>query len=276
MPDKFIIFTTPRSGSGMLCEFLSAQQNIRCRYELLKGTKIPVMEFLTEDGRREMDGLLGDDPSLRVRNRNKHFKKYLQIIENSKPLKYFGFKVFYGDHIERKKISADDINISTQDFIQYIKDNNIKIIHLTRNNIFAKYISHITAKALGYYNTKRILDTDIHPVNVVYSNFIKYKQKVLKEQKTVTKLCITNYLPYLHVTYEELTGPEYANFYKTILEFLGDDPALFTDIIKSNKQRSKKVNVFTMKEKIINFDELLEQAIAAEDIDLVDLLKSGI
>ena len=71
MVKKFIIITTARSGSQMLCEFLTMQKNIVCEYELLqahreikfnRGKSNPLFHFKR---------ILGEDPSQYVGNRNR-------------------------------------------------------------------------------------------------------------------------------------------------------------------------------------------------------------
>jgi len=79
-------------------------------------------------------------------------------------------------------------------------------------------------------------------------------------------------LPYFPVTYEQLIGQDYETYFKQILAFLGANPEEFVDIIKNKKQRSLKLNVFSIKDCIANFDELLKQATLNKNYDIIQTL----
>jgi LPS sulfotransferase NodH len=274
MAQKFIIITTARSGSQMFCEFLDKQVNIRCELELLQSHK----ERKFRDGCRgnlevfnQFCKILGEDSSKFVGNRNRRFREFLEIWENVVPSKYFGFKVFFKNHLGTTKLPLED-SISYKDFLQYIKDNNIKIIHLTRNNLLLKYISVKTSLITDVYSSSSTSEINSISIEVIYKDFINWRDKNIEEEQNVVNFLNNNGINYHHVTYENLIGKEYVSSYKDILEFLGEDPNLFIDIKETPIQNKKKINIFPLRHKVSNLDQLVEEATKANDTELLDII----
>jgi len=276
MAKKFIIVTTPRSGSQMLCEFLDSQKSIRCQYEIFHPYKVrPCLNLLNlaennSEVRKRCEILFGSDPNQFIGNRNRNFIEYLKIWEEIKQSEHFGFKVFFSHHIgtNNKLTPGDHIGISN--LLKYIKNNNIKIIHLTRNNIFLKYISHKTAGITKNYNSE-LESIKFHSIgiNVFYKEFIEYKKDLLEEEEIVFNFCLRNNIDYQHVTYENLTGENYISFYKNIIKFLGEDPKNFFDISGTPKQKKIKTNTLTLRQKVLNIDNFINEAEIANDTELL-------
>jgi LPS sulfotransferase NodH len=280
MAKKFIIITTARSGSQMLCEFLDNQLNIRCEFEILQSQKeMKYRKFLVKGGasygclesHNKCLEILGDDPSKFVGNRNRKFIEYLKIWEDVVPCDFFGFKVFFENHLGTHKLSQEDA-ISYEDFAKYIKDNDIKIIHLTRDNIFLKYISAITSQITGVHSSANSISINSISVEILYDSFIKFKDNFLEEKQNVFDFCLENEIDVHHVTYENLTGPQYVDYYKGILSFIGADPNLFIDIRGTSMQNRIKTNIFPLRHKVSNLDQLIEEATKAGDIELLDII----
>ena len=259
MAKKFIIITTARSGSQMLCEFLDKQKGIRCELEILQSQKEGKYLKLylksnssayksLESHNRCME-ILGDDPSKFVGNRNRKFVEYLKIWEDVSPCDFFGFKVFFKNHLGTHKLALED-SISYEDFAQYIKDNDIKIIHLTRDNIFLKYISALTLQITGVASSSSTSEINSVSVEVLYKDFTRYKKNKIKEKQDVFDFGLSNDIDIHHITYENLIGPNYVSFYKDILSFLGADPNLFIDIRDTPMQNRRKTNIFTIRHRI--------------------------
>jgi len=278
MAKKFIIITTARSGSQMLCEFLDNQLNIRCEFETLQAQKeVKYRKFFIK-GKSSYDCLeshnkcleiLGDDSSKFVGNRNKRFVEYLKIWEDVLPCNFFGFKVFFENHIGDFKLATED-SISYEIFLKYIKDNDIKIIQLTCVNVLLKYISHITSKITRVYSSTNTSNVNSIRIKVIYDDFVKYRQDLKNEQESVFDFCLNNNLDYHHVTYENLIGKDYVTFYKNILSHIGEDSELFVDIRNTSMQKKTKTNIFPLRHKVSNLDQLIEEATKANDTELLD------
>jgi LPS sulfotransferase NodH len=280
MAKKFIIITTARSGSQMLCEFLDNQLNIRCEFEILQSQKEKKHMIMYAKGRASYGCLeshnkcleiLGDDPSKFVGNRNRRFIEYLKIWEDVIPCDFFGFKVFFKHHLGTHKLSQEDA-ISYEDFAKYIKDNDIKIIHLTRDNTFLKYISALTSRITGVHSSSSTSEINSISVEVFYKQFNNFKDNFIEEKQSVVDFGIKNDIDIHHVTYENLTGPNHADFYKDILSFIGADPNLFIDIRDTPNQNKRKTNIFSLRHKVSNLDQLIEEATKAGDTELLDII----
>ena len=275
MAKKFIIVTTPRSGSQMLCEFLGSQKKIRCQYEILHPYKEKHLNLIAFDRnnlevQRKFKILLGEDADKFIGNRNRNFIEYLKLWEEVIQSEYFGFKIFFSHHIGTNNKLPPEDHIGIGNFLKYIKDNNIKIIHLTRDDIFLKYISHKTAGITKNYNSE-LESIKFHSIgiNVFYEEFIDYKKDLLEEEKIVFNFCLKNNIDYHHVTYENLTGKNYISFYKNIIKFLGEDPESLSDIRGTPKQRKIKTNTLTLRQKVLNIDNFIKEAEIANDIELL-------
>ena len=275
MAKKFIIITTARSGSQMLCEFLNKQKDIRCEFELLQSHKENKYLRMLRKGKNESYNkfleILGDDPSKFVGNRNRSFKEFLKIWEDVAPCDFFGFKIFFKAHLGTHKLSLEN-SISYEDFIKYVKDNDIKIIHLTRDNTFLKYISRLTSKITGVCSSSNTSQINSISIEVIYNDFIKFRDDFIKEKQSVVDFGLANDIDIHHVTYENLIGSDYVSFYKDILNFIGADPNLFIDIRDTPMQNKTKTNIFTIRHKVSNLDQLIEEATNANDIELLDII----
>lgn len=275
MAKKFIIITTARSGSQMLCEFLDKQKGIRCELEILQSQKEEKYLHMLRKGKNEsynkFTEILGEDPSKFVGNRNRDFIKFLRIWEDVSPCDFFGFKVFFKNHLGTFKLSAEDA-ISYKDFTQYIKDNDIKIIHLTRDNIFLKYISALTSRITGVHSSSKGRGINSISVEVFYKQFNNFKDDFIEEKQSVVDFGLANNIDIHHITYENLIGPNYVSFYKDILSFIGADPNLFIDIRDTPMQKKIKTNIFTIRHKVSNLDQLIEEATKANDTELLNTI----
>lgn len=276
MAKKFIIIATARSGSSMLVEFLNNQLNIRCESELLQAhQEIKYLKFLKESSHLNPEifprfvSTLGTDPLKLVGNRNRNFIEYLSIWESVCSSNHFGFKLFFDSHLRSSKLPKED-SIKVEDFLRYIKDNDIKIIHLTRDNILLKYVSVLTSNITGVFSSINTSQINSISVEVPYKQFIKYQRNTQKEEEDVVDFCFFNKIEYYHVTYENLIGKDYVTFYKNILQFLGEDPETFIDIRGTVRQIRVKTNIYTLRDKVSNLDDLIAEATLTDDKELLD------
>ena len=194
-----------------------------------------------------------------------------KIWEDVVTSEFFGFKIFFKNHLGTFKLPLED-SISYEDFTKYVKDNDIKIIHLTRDNIFLKYISKLTLEITGVASSSSTSEINSVSVEVLYNNFKRYKEDLLKENQDVFDFGVTNGIDIHHVTYENLIGPNYTTFYKGILSFIGADPNNFIDIRDTPNQNKTKTNIFTIRHKVSNLDQLIEEATEANDTELLDAI----
>jgi LPS sulfotransferase NodH len=131
---KFVIFTTQRTGSTFLKNYLNSHPEITCFGELFNKPKYCLKVHQNQFYKRNHFNLFAKYKAL----------PYLEsmLIGNQA----VGFKLMYN---QAKEISLTPCKMRTSD---------IKIIHLTRENFLKIYISRQMKKKTGVSHTKRSLD----------------------------------------------------------------------------------------------------------------------
>ena len=263
---NFIIIGTPRTGSTMLCDYLNKQTDIKCHYEIFLDTGI---KLSSEDSKK-----FSVNPHIsKINFFNKQYKQKKITIEDFKiaseivqnklnlnrltnPIhlidilkkyntkKYLGCKIFY-NQIE----SLQNFNV-----IEYIKENNIKIIHLNRQNKFLQEFSYQRRKqtnivTLGQ-NEQQIKQKIIFDVNLylerskLYDFLYKKYDQLFKE----------NNINVLNVSYEEFSNKQKSKKIKDIVTFINEQLSFIE--IPDNRLLFKKINIFSLQEQMENFDEV--------------------
>ena len=257
----FIIITTARTGSNMLVEFLSVQKGVKCENEILKYHDIitPINKiryhYRNPTVYQEIIKLIGNDPSKVFYNRNLNVIKYLDLFLSviDKPIQ--GFKVFYNNHIVKGDIKIE--------FLKYIKENNVKIIHLTRDNTVLQFFSRKLAQigVTNFSSTKSKFDiTNAKEVKVEYDEYVKYRDSLILEKKQVRELCETHNIPIHEVTYEQLCGVDYKKHYSEIMKYINLEPNEMNDIVVSGQQNQKKNPKYSLSEIFKNTNEFIEKS----------------
>jgi len=256
----FIIITTARTGSNMLIEFLNKQIGVRFESEILKNndiTPINKIHYLYKNPKvyQEIIKLIGNDHSKVFYNRNLNVIKYLDLFLSviDKPIQ--GFKVFYDNHIVK-----GDMEIK---FLKYIKENNVKIIHLTRDNTILQFFSRKLAQ-IGVTNfSSRFskFNIDEHcKTNIDYNEYVKYRCDCVIEKKQVRELCELHNIPIHEVTYEQLCGVDYRKHYSDIIKYLNLEPNEMNDIVKSGQQNQKKNPKYSLSDIFNNVDDFINES----------------
>lgn len=257
----FIIIATARTGSNMLIEFLNKQGGIRFETEILKYhdiiTPINKIRYRYQNPTvyQEIIKLIGNDPSKMFYNRNLNVIKYLDLFLSviDKPIQ--GFKVFYNNHIVKGDMEIE--------FLKYIKENNVKIIHLTRDNTVLQFFSRKLAQigVTNFSSTKSKFDiTNAKEVKVEYDEYVKYRDSLILEKKQVRELCETHSIPIHEVTYEQLCSDDYKKHYIGIIEYLGLDSNDLQDIVMMGQQKQKKNRKYSLSEIFNNTNEFIEKS----------------
>jgi LPS sulfotransferase NodH len=272
---NFVIFTEPRTGSTLLCDILRKQRHIKC-YKEIFGTGLPdkLKKYQELKEVFKNNEFLGDDKEKIHSIACNNFEKYIEILSEFYDKKIFGYKLFQ-HHFTYFKSRRND-------YLNYLKYNDSKIILLTRTNIFLQYLSIVTARQLKLYSSKILNDNmeliyQLNPLTINYQDYLEYKHVI--QNDIVKKIgYINNYnLSYVHITYEDFTGKKYIESFQKIFNLLNLDFGEFIDL--RNKpigtiSGSKKINNFSLKEKIINFDGLQKDAELNKDKDLLFILNN--
>lgn len=301
MTKKFIILSTARSGSTMLAEFLNKQQSIVCLGEVFTFDNHCYTHFInTENHKQKAKVLFKEDQISFLKNRHLYFKDYLQLIEQSYSKDIFGYKIFMEQIYYNKEFMSGNkvINsdnklsyisalqqlksrsslIGLSNFIDYLKEEKIKIILLTRTNKLKQYISGELAKKTNF--TYTVSDTPLKleekiKINFDYKLYKEFFKNIILEEAHNNQLCLDHNIPHLCVTYEDLISSNYIASFKEILSFLGDNPKNFIDIKENNNQINIKQNTFPLYDLIENYDSLLEDDRINSDVNLINWLLEG-
>ncbi len=259
---KFIILTTPRTGSTYLGLWLNNHPNIRCHGEIFLrsygakdgfpifsksnifyyflyvvfgnrlSSRIPGNACLTCLMRKYFDSLYFDKhhsaPWVDMRTWNDYQKRDPDAID-----KALGFKVML-NHIE-------DFYPLRKVFI----DEGYKIIILTRDNILKSYLSSLLLKERKIAHTMKSQQAIKLHINQI--SLIRGLKKRKKDNSKLNALFPNNQI--ININYEELFG-ENDSLFDKLLSFIGVESE---DICKPDL---KKINPTDIKNIISNFDEI--------------------
>ena len=262
----FVVIAEQRSGSTLLKNSLSIQKDIFC-YSTANLEKNFSDFGQTLDYKKDRK----NRANWRSGNNGKLIVKlaYSILLKNKGDKKLFGFKC----HPHRV--------LTIPNYFEFLSNKNAKIIFLTRDNILLRFISRETVlqksnNSRSHYNEKKKNDEvfKLNPVNIEYNEYIKYKSKTERDKKN-TLFNINKYnLPYIHITYEELSG-NFDQCFNKIFDFLELDK----DTIVNCRGEGgticghKKINVYKIEDKILNYEEFKKAAEDNNDAETLDFLK---
>ena len=275
---NFVIFSQPRSGSSVLCSNLNYQKDIACMREIIKQRNSLRTGFgirLGPEERKHFRKLFGDDYiRILLRISYKNFEEYLILLSeiSNKPL--FGYKIM------PKQISFFE---NKEIYLNYLKNNKSKIILLTRHNSLLTYISLKTARDLGQLFSSSIFAPQqkiIYQLNPIQINYNEYKKYVNQENFNLEerkKDILLYNLPHIHIKYEDLFEGKYLESMAIIYEFLNLDFKRFEDVRQTDGiiAGHKKINVYPIRDKVINYEEFKKAAEDKNDIETLNFLKEG-
>lgn len=264
----FIVIAQHRSGSTLLKSCLSIQKDI-----LFYSTAGLENKFLNFG--KTFDYKMDHKKRVDWRKENNNGKLVIKLAhavlsKEKGDKKLFGFKC----HPERL--------LTIPNYFKFLQAQNARIIFLTRNNVLLRYISRLTVvqkthNSMCYYKNKKCIDVfKLNPINIEYNEYIKFKLKAEEEQKKGLFMINKYNLPYIHITYEEI-NENFDQCFNKIFDFLELDK----DTIINCKQEDgiiaghKKINVYKLEDKIINYEEFKKAAEDNNDIETLNFLKEG-
>jgi len=193
---------------------------------------------------------------------------YSILLKNKGDKKLFGFKCH------------PYMILTIPNYFEFLSTKNAKIIFLTRHNTLLRFISRETVHQKTNDSSSNIKKKKfdkifkLNPINIEYNKYIKFKSNTEEEQKKIL-LQIKKYnLPYMHITYEELSE-NFHNCFNKIFDFLELDK---NTIINCKKQdgticNQKKINVYKLEDKIINYEQFKKIAEDNNDTETLNFLK---
>ena len=270
MKSNFVIFAHPRTGSGALTSALNEQKDISCSKEIFKNNIFDA-KYITI-----MANFLGEDRSMWQKNRSENFKDFLNELSEKSNKKIFGYK-FFPRHF--KSFPNNEI------YLNYLKENNTKIIILERKNILLQYISVSTARLINNYTTSVKNKTSkevfkLNPIKIDYDKYIKYNKIIKRERNEQIKVVGDYNLQYVHITYEDFTGEKFTESFEKIFHLLNLNFKDFIDVrynVRKNGDigNHRKINVYKLQDKILNYTEFKKAAEDNNDTETLNFLKEG-
>lgn len=268
---NFVIFSQPRSGSSVLCNNLNHQKDIICMREIFNKNW---SKSLGPQTKKEFKKYFGNNYiSILTEIRRKNFAELLILMSEISNKPVFGYKIM------PKQISFFK---NKEVYLNYLKNNKSKIILLTRRNSLLRYISLKTARNLGQLFSSSIFTPQqkiIYQLNPIHIKYNEYKEYVNEENSFLQerKEDILSYnLPYIHIKYEDLFEKKYLESMARIYELLNLDFKDFKDFREPDGTilTYKKINVYNIKDKIINYEDFKKRAQDNNDIETLNFLKA--
>ena len=225
-----MILGTARTGSSLLWSYLNSHPDILCMRGVFGSTNKINFGKYYQDLDEEVIS-----PEL-VRERNKHPVQFIEkyvFKPYSKPYNAVGFKFFYNHN--RHLIDKDAV------IDYFIKNQDIKFIHLKRRNLLATLYSYKKSLAQNKWTTS---NSDFQ-IQLSIVECEGYFHEIKRQQERFDNLFADRTL---QIIYEDLIVRTYK-ILSDIQEFVGVSPAnLLTDMVKNENKELRQV--------ITNFDEL--------------------
>lgn len=227
---KFVVLTSPRSGSNFLMSQICSHKQAHIFGELFNPTNVLAAYYgwpfplYKKENKSFFMNYRNDKP---IEFLDKYiYRKY------DKRIKVVGFKLFY-DHR------------SNEEVWDYLLSNNIKIIHLIRTNFLDSYVSLLIAQKNSIWKSTKKINKNII-VNVDVEKMLRYFRSI--EDNIMENTRFFKNSDILEVSYDDLFTEKTI---KDVLDFLNlEFQNLQSDYIKQNSPE--------ISEKIENFEEVKE------------------
>jgi len=131
--------------------------------------------------------------------------------------------------------------------ISWVNQNDVKIIHLVRNNLLKRLVSHKIATIRNLNSSRKPLK----PIKIYVDPKILIKDFRKRQKRFEKYRRMFRDIPFLEVSYESMVADQDTESHK-VLKFLGVDQLmpLTTDLVK--------VNPDSLEELLKNYDEIRE------------------
>jgi len=243
---RYLLLTTQRSGSTWFCSVLNRQPGIACgadkRPNPSKSSRIEdhVVEMMINYSfmkRRAVvvDGYMYTHSNITWAVWRKDCEAQFATLAHgsSRETTAIGFKLMYDQVPPRLR----------SDFVQYVTENEIKLLHLERQAVLLQVAS-------GRYQSKRNQLHEWDPMRAAQSRCStprlhvpfseiepQLRQSIEEHRWWKSRLRYAPGVSYEHVTYEELIGPAAESHLRSVVAFLAD-PGEEGVVLRSTKLES--------------------------------------
>jgi len=212
---RFVMITTPRSGSWMLLDILSHHPNISCKEELLyPGYTIEAFNTTTIPRKTLLNWLY-----------NK--------MDSNFPEQTVGFKVHL-EHLNYHNLTAADLHYTLE---------KPQLIILYRLNMLDIYVSREIACKTGVWVTRDVSAMVGVQVNVDWNKYLQYRDSIIADWLALKKTLDELDTKYIIVCYEDVVASRSKELRK-IEKFLGvQEWSMYYTLTKQNPgELSEKVS----------------------------------
>lgn len=255
---RFLIITQPRSGSAWFMSSLNSHPRIHCPRHPTLFSKHNLSPFK----RFKPNFLQVDKPvspyykyrSASLKRRVAHWLKRDKLIceflsglyAQDREADAVGFKVNYSQ-INRYPV-----------IVSWIKENNLRIIHLIRSNLLKRLVSHKVANIRDLRHSTRSVDTTrvhIEP-SILVEDFRRRQNRFARYRERFT---VDFKKPFLEVEYESLLA-DFESEMRRVLQFfeIEEFMPLTSELVK--------VNPNSLADIVENYDEV-EQALTGTEFE---------
>jgi hypothetical protein len=169
--------------------------------------------------------------------RSRSFKRQIAHRFNRKKLVYEFLSDLYADHPHAGavgfKVNYSQISKYAK-VISWVKEHDVKIIHLMRTNLLKRLVSHKIANTRNLcHSTQSVEPIKVHiDPEVLVADFHRRQKRYARYKKRFTNVY---HVPYLEVSYESLVA-DFALEIQKVLKFLEIDKflALTSEFVKVN------------------------------------------
>ena len=230
MPRKFVIIGSQRTGTTWLRTLLDSHPLINCYGEVLNLDDVTERSYPNYVRQKRSRALLH-----RVQ-RGRLLNEYLDQLLFMEPDMATGFKLMYS------MTSWFPYQFPT--VMSYIKQHDLAVIHLTRENVLRTHLSRVTARARNVWHTDKTHNKK-KPVVVPPEKLLRALDKI-GQQDELWRNKLANLTP-LSMTYESLVR-NLGESSGDILSFLGVDNEV------GLQSSLKKINPNDLRKVIENYD----------------------
>lgn len=234
---RFVVVGTQRTGTTLIRTSLASHPRIRCEGEVfLTGSRktkpypgeLGFNAYLSQSFHRKLGHYLW---------RGRTVRQYLDNLYSLSGYDAIGFKVMYSQvRFWRYPM-----------VIPFIKEHQVRVIHVVRDNALKTLVSRVTAAARSLYHSTNAVSTRKVTLSI---GDLQYKLREICRESTFWETTFRDIVPYLRITYESFSGNRELEEQR-MLAFLDMDYAPLSSSLV-------KINPDDMSQLIENYDKVCE------------------
>ena len=216
---KFVIAATQRTGSTMLVTLLDSHPRVLCLGESFKcSTGNTALHHQEKSYAVFRNKTMGNRLQHYLR-RKTQVKGYLDRLYATTNFDAIGFKMMYNQSMQFPSL------------VPYLMSNNIRVIHISRDNPLEVLVSLQTARARRLFHSRE--HVKVEPVVIPLVGLTKQLEKIRQYNRKWTEVFSENH-PYLKIDYNSFSL-ERDHHVERILDFLQlEQQKLSTPLVKIN------------------------------------------